>query len=1174
MNKLLNYTPELIDLREVKAAIMLLLFSCPIFFANAQEEDEDVLVMSPFIVTADDTIGYQATSTLAGTRLRTDLRDLGSAISVVTPELFEDTGAVDAATILSYTLGTEVGGVQGNFSDGLGRNHNNRATQDTQRLDSENSQRIRGLSSATLTRNFYITNIPFDSYNTNRVDISRGANSLLFGIGEPGGIINNSTLQAFADGNNFGSVSARIGERNSLRLNADFHHVLVEDRLAIRLATLHEEFNYQQEPAYERDRRIYMAFEGIILRNEDNSNMGPLKIRGSAEIGEIEGTPPNIFPPGDSFTSWWELPDAIELTKVPGVQVPFWHPQASQLDPSLVKDWVADPADYPRYHPEIGLTSWSPQMVIDSRLGLDPFSNIPIAGDTPGNWDVGIRFQDPNDQNNMVVYQLGTRNGDPRTRTDLGFNRRMRELVSQSFFASQRNGQTIPNFTVPVIMNRDVWDNTKGLITGNTNFVSKKFEAYNAVIEQTFFENNLGIELGFDQQRFQRYGYLPFNSQEVNGDTGQYDVYLDLTTHYANGDVNPNFGRPMMISRDVGSSDMNVTRTTEREAYRATAFYNIDLEEHFDKLGGWLGEHTFTAFLNEQSVENHNTDWSLYWSTGADPDIAHRDGNAWDRRVRQRVYLGPSALNMSSPDQLQIQRMNVQIINEPGVGFIANNWSNEPAGVGSAQQYDYSTQRYWNGVGRNKTEISTWVLSWQGRLLKDHLVLLYGYREDDPSRFDNITRAQAQAMGFDNRLPGLGGGTNPDFAQYQDEEVPGIESRVTRTASAVLHIPDNYLPDSTGLSFHWGESENFDLSTARRNIYGEVLPPPVGETEEYGFSVSLFDNKLVARFNWYETISTGTTHTVSGDANAYSAGAGGITWWLRRWTEAAETISFAEAVANVTPAGMTFPYSSYEEVFNEIISWTPDRVMAFRNLRVDSSDPTNIEILSEPNPGQSVTRDTTSEGFEIDLTWNIKPHWRLALNVAQQEAMQSNTAPALREVFEDVQTALLASPLLDFLDYPLAPDITYRSRFDGINVPAIRSALAFDNAKVQELREWRYNLITNYEFIQGKFEGLGVGGSLRWQGESAVGYPNIIVDGAAIPDVNNPFLGEAESNIDAWISYKRKITDKIDWKIQLNVRNLIGDDDYIPVVINPDGNVAVVRNPNPQEFFITNTFSF
>ena len=122
----------------VQCGILLPMFACaglcPLQAQDA-EEDEEVYELSPFTISEDEAVGYQATTTLAGTRLKTDLRDIGSAISVFTEDVFEDTGAVDAETILSYGLNTEVGGVQGNFAGGLGTNHNGRAEQDIQRTN-------------------------------------------------------------------------------------------------------------------------------------------------------------------------------------------------------------------------------------------------------------------------------------------------------------------------------------------------------------------------------------------------------------------------------------------------------------------------------------------------------------------------------------------------------------------------------------------------------------------------------------------------------------------------------------------------------------------------------------------------------------------------------------------------------------------------------------------------------------------------------------------------------------------------------------------------------------------------------------------------------------------------------------------------------------------------------
>src|SRR5690606_18165906 len=57
--------------------------------------------------------------------------------------------------------------------------------------------------------------------------------------------------------------------------------------------------------------------------------------------------------------------------------------------------------------------------------------------------------------------------------------------------------------------------------------------------------------------------------------------------------------------------------------------------------------------------------------------------------------------------------------------------------------------------------------------------------------------------------------------------------------------------------------------------------------------------------------------------------------------------------------------------------------------------------------------------------------------------------------------------------------------------------------------------------------------------------------------------------------YSRKIGKKIHWRVQLNVNNLIYDDEFIPVVVQPDtGAVAQYRIPHSRTWMITNTFSF
>lgn len=156
--------------------------------AQENQDDENIFELSPFTIDASEDTGYTATSTLAGTRIRTDLKDLGAAISVVTSEFMEDVGATDAGTLLSYMTNMEVGGNQGNFSGGA-PGGTSRVRLNSERTNPQLNQRVRGLGRADLTRGLFLTSIPFDSYNTDRVTVSRGPNSLLFGIGSPGGVI-------------------------------------------------------------------------------------------------------------------------------------------------------------------------------------------------------------------------------------------------------------------------------------------------------------------------------------------------------------------------------------------------------------------------------------------------------------------------------------------------------------------------------------------------------------------------------------------------------------------------------------------------------------------------------------------------------------------------------------------------------------------------------------------------------------------------------------------------------------------------------------------------------------------------------------------------------------------------------------------------------------------------
>ena len=137
--------------------------------------------------------------------------------------------------------------------------------------------------------------------------------------------------------------------------------------------------------------------------------------------------------------------------------------------------------------------------------------------------------------------------------------------------------------------------------------------------------------------------------------------------------------------------------------------------------------------------------------------------------------------------------------------------------------------------------------------------------------------------------------------------------------------------------------------------------------------------------------------------------------------------------------------------------------------------------------------------------------------------------------------------------------------------------LAAEGQGVNELRKWRFNFVTNYSFEEGTLLGaFNVGGAVRWQDKSAIGYyPKFNKEANSwVTDVSRPIWGSSEVNYDAWIGYKRKLNDRIDYNVQLNFRNLFANDDLIPIMANPDGTIAQVRIPEKTTWTLSNTFSF
>ena len=114
-------------------------------------------------------------------------------------------------------------------------------------------------------------------------------------------------------------------------------------------------------------------------------------------------------------------------------------------------------------------------------------------------------------------------------------------------------------------------------------------------------------------------------------------------------------------------------------------------------------------------------------------------------------------------------------------------------------------------------------------------------------------------------------------------------------------------------------------------------------------------------------------------------------------------------------------------------------------------------------------------------------------------------------------------------------------------------------------------------FDNGRLKGAYVGGAYRWEDRRILGY-RLLKDSngkdTASINVGDPMYGPTSSHYDMWVGYSRDITAKVNWRIQLNVRNILEADKLVPVSMNPDGVLALARIQEGMSWQLTNTFSF
>ncbi len=252
--------------------------------AVAGEATGSVVVLSPFQVEAGAEQGYLATQTLNGTRLKTELKDVGTALTVFTDQLLEDLGANSIYDVMAFAPNTDPFIISTNDITGNGNDFINIPTKFVSR----------GATSTVVGQDFFTNNIPQDRFNSEAMTFTRGPNAILFGLGDAGGAFVSSTKRAKP--RNAIAVEQQMDSRGGHRATADLNQVLIPHYLSLRCSGLWEGLNdfRLQNNTYQR-RHFYTL------------NFTPFKrttIRVNFEGGHIQQSGVRPWPDYDAVSPW------------------------------------------------------------------------------------------------------------------------------------------------------------------------------------------------------------------------------------------------------------------------------------------------------------------------------------------------------------------------------------------------------------------------------------------------------------------------------------------------------------------------------------------------------------------------------------------------------------------------------------------------------------------------------------------------------------------------------------------------------------------------------------------------------------------------------------------------------------------------------------------------------
>ena len=1158
---------------------------------------DDVYLMDPFTVTSE-TVGYRTVDTLGGSRVRTELADTAAALTVVNSKLLRDLNATRAEDLLVYTTNTEVAGIGGNFSGlasrGFGVVGN---AEGTRLINPAGVNRSRGLTAMDNTRNYFQSEIPWDGFNISRVDISRGPNSFLFGVGSPSGISNYSTNQAsiFLDS---GSVSAHYGSFGSTRESLDVNQVILPSELAVRVDLVNDRKLYEQKPAYNNTSRAYGA-----LRYDPsfmNTSSSHMKIEANYENGRVDSNNPRELPPMDYISGYFDA-----KTNKAGYNPFTFNPNDGNTDPAA-SPWVS----YEDIHYAWGnnVTYW-----YDAATGNLIKAGQAGAGGT--NWSTG----------NYVSGFNAVKNGYNLYTTGLNHYAIAANYADPSKYPGAYD-RTV-SYLDKTLTDTSIFDFYNNLIDGNNKHEWQNWNTYNLSVVESLFNSALTIQAVVTHEDYSRgqegalTGYLaPYISVDMN-------QYLLTTPTWLSGStVNPDEGRPF-IGGDYAGGDNESFYSHDN--YQLTAAYSLRFSDFMEEsfITRLLGHQDFTGLTGQYITNQEDRYFNQYGVSTSSLSSMHHTLKLGDSSINWVSYLGSSLSGKTSAAGARLSNLSDNMVpsSNPvtmwdGTWTAASSvdptadWVN-PMPTGDSNMHQSDNPANYAGYKSFKTEVLNWRdtdrLYSSGdkkrQTLSSAAFLYQGYFWDEaliPSvgiRRDKVLQQGVTAP--------INADTNVASMDY-DMDDEGVTMYTTSISyGMVLHtskLIKGILPKGSDVSFYYFHGSN-QTPRVRYGIDGTQLPNEQGDTDDIGIQVDALEGRVSLRLTYFKTEDKyaavsygqplGAKSWLIDSLPAWTLGFGACgaaaasmpssalpadlqsNSWLWGWAN--EHPDTTQAIANSLKTDFVklFPQSYWDQY------GIPVNVEAIKKgdwLHVLSNGASpipwniaNTHLIHGTSP--IIDQNIESKGFELEATVRPLHNWDITFNASRIQARQTSLGEDAANYLNGMAALYLntASGLVpEWGNYygPVKNDF-----LSGLWAPYL-TQVALTGSDQPEIRKWNFKFISTYNFEESFLKGVKVGGAFRWASEPILGYgikkTTLFGKEAWITDVDQPIYGTDDSHFDLWIGYEHKLTSKIDWSVQLNLRNVGENHHLVTVAVEPDGSVAQQRIVDGMTYDLSMTLSF